>query len=275
MTALTAPSSQAPWVVFSLLNAQFAVSADFVREMIAMPPVVSMPNTPDHVRGMINLRGKILPVIDLRLRLGMQSLQAETDEIIQTLHQREKDHIHWITELELSVRERRPFKLAMNHHACAFGKWYDTFKTDNRVLETGNCLRRFAAPHEKIHAIAAKAKKLEEMKEYDAAYALIERTKQKEIAEMLALFAEVRGLFAHSNREIAMVLDCGGKTMAVSVDAVSAVEPIAASDIDAMPRATATADNDCIAGLAKRGKKGELVQLIDAGALVGQHSLAC
>ncbi len=126
-------STDMPWVIFHLLDEQFAVSANHVREMVAMPKVVPVPQTPDYIRGVINLRGQVMPVMDLRLRMEMTSLVDETEDLIHLLDQREQDHKNWITELESSVREHREFKLATDPHKCAFGKWYDNFKTENRI----------------------------------------------------------------------------------------------------------------------------------------------
>jgi len=261
------PLHDMPWVIFRLMQGQFAVSANHVREMVAMPKVVSVPKTPDYIRGMMNLRGKVFPVIDLRLRLGMASSTSETDVLIELLNQREQDHKNWIAELEASVRECRGFKLATNPHKCAFGKWYDNFITDNRILAT--CLEQFDEPHKKIHAIAVKVKELEGQKEFDAAYEIINQTKERELARMIELFAEVRDLLKHSNREIALVLESKEKAMIVSVDSVASVERIVESDIEDMPEETLTTDNEFITGIGKCGKDKDFVQLLNVDSLIG------
>ena len=256
-------------VIFHLQYEQFAVSANHVREMVAMPKVISVPQTPNYIRGVINLRGNVIPVIDLRLKMGMTSLINETEDLITLLDEREQDHKNWIAELESSVRERREFKLAIDPHKCAFGKWYDNFKTDNRIL--AGCLTKFDAPHQKIHAIAIKVKGMEEKEDFDSAYEIINRTKEGELAEMIKLFSEARSLLRESNREIALVLEWKEKTMAVGVDSVETVEKLSESNIEEMPEAVSTLDNECIAGIGKRGKDNELVQLLDVGKLIGQE----
>jgi purine-binding chemotaxis protein CheW len=45
-----------------------------VKEIIGMMPVTSVPQTPEFVKGVINLRGKVIPVLDLRRRFGMEPL---------------------------------------------------------------------------------------------------------------------------------------------------------------------------------------------------------
>ncbi|MBU0482454.1 MAG: chemotaxis protein CheW [Proteobacteria bacterium] len=262
-------SSDLPWVIFHLLDEQFAVSADYVREMVAMPKVIQVPQTPEYIRGVINLRGRVMPVMDLRMKLGMRSRTRETEELTQLLIQREQDHINWLMELEASVRERREFKLATDHHLCAFGKWYDTFTTDNRLLES--CLKKFDTPHQKIHKVAAKVKEFEGKGNFDPAYDLINRTRNTELAEMIRLFAEARTLLKASNREIALVLDWREKAIAVSVDSVESVEKIAVSTIDEMPETFSTKSNACIAGIGRRGKTNGLVQLLKVDELI-DHS---
>jgi purine-binding chemotaxis protein CheW len=49
-----------------------------VKEIIGLMPITPVPKTPQHMKGVINLRGKVIPVVDLRLRFGME--QAETTE---------------------------------------------------------------------------------------------------------------------------------------------------------------------------------------------------
>jgi chemotaxis signal transduction protein len=238
--------------------------------MVAMPKVVSVPQAPNYVKGVINLRGQVIPVVDLRLKMGMTSLADESKDLVQLLNQREQDHKNWIAELESSVRERREFKLATDPHKCAFGKWYDNFKTDNRIL--ASCLAKFDAPHQKIHGIAVKVKKQEEKEDFDSAYEIINQTKDGELAEMIRLFSEARSLLSESNREIALVLEWKDRTMAVGVDSVETVEKLSKSNIDGVPEMASTLNNECLAGIGKRGEDNELVQLLDVGILIGQET---
>lgn len=262
-------SADMPWVIFHLMDQQFAVSASNIQEMVAMPKVVLVPQTPAYIRGVINLRGRVIPVMDTRLRMGMKSLGNEAEELIQLLKLREEDHENWIVELESSVQERREFKLAVDPHECAFGKWYDAYKADNRILE--NCLRKFDDPHKKIHAIAIEVRALVQKEDFDSAYKIINQTKEGALAEMIRLFAEARSLLRESNREIALVLEWDNKAMVVSVDSVETVEKLSVENVDNMPEATSTKENVYISGTAKRGKNDELVQLLNVGKLMGQE----
>jgi purine-binding chemotaxis protein CheW len=58
------------FLVFQLATEEFAIKVLSVREIIRMQDITRVPNTPIHVKGVINLRGKVIPVMDLRMKLG-------------------------------------------------------------------------------------------------------------------------------------------------------------------------------------------------------------
>ncbi len=58
-------------VSFELEGEEYGVDVMTVREIIRMPQITTMPNTPDYVDGIINLRGAVMPIISLRRRFGL------------------------------------------------------------------------------------------------------------------------------------------------------------------------------------------------------------
>jgi purine-binding chemotaxis protein CheW len=66
-------------VVFNLASEIYGVDVGAVREIIRVPDITRMPNAPDFVRGVMNVRSKLIPVIDLRPRFGMEPVE-QTDE---------------------------------------------------------------------------------------------------------------------------------------------------------------------------------------------------
>lgn len=58
-------------VSFMLENEEYGVEVLKVREIIRMPTITKMPNTPSYVEGIINLRGKVIPIISMRKRFGL------------------------------------------------------------------------------------------------------------------------------------------------------------------------------------------------------------
>ena len=61
------------YLTFTLADEEYGISILKIKEIIGMMPITSVPQTPAFVKGVINLRGKVIPVIDLRLRFGMES----------------------------------------------------------------------------------------------------------------------------------------------------------------------------------------------------------
>ena len=62
------------YLTFSLEEEEYGIGILKIKEIIGMMPVTSVPRTPDFVKGVINLRGKVIPVIDLRLKFSMKSI---------------------------------------------------------------------------------------------------------------------------------------------------------------------------------------------------------
>jgi purine-binding chemotaxis protein CheW len=61
------------YLTFSLAGEEDGIGILKVREIIGMMTVTPVPQTPEFVKGVINLRGKVIPVIDLRLRFGLEA----------------------------------------------------------------------------------------------------------------------------------------------------------------------------------------------------------
>ncbi|OGX68575.1 MAG: chemotaxis protein CheW [Paenibacillus sp. RIFOXYA1_FULL_44_5] len=59
-------------IVFALGNEEYGVNVDHVRSIERMQPLTRVPKTPLFVKGVINLRGVVIPVIDLRGRFGLE-----------------------------------------------------------------------------------------------------------------------------------------------------------------------------------------------------------
>jgi purine-binding chemotaxis protein CheW len=62
------------YLTFSLDREEYGICILKVKEIIGMMRITPVPQTPEFVKGVINLRGKVIPVIDLRLRFGMHAI---------------------------------------------------------------------------------------------------------------------------------------------------------------------------------------------------------
>jgi purine-binding chemotaxis protein CheW len=62
------------YLTFSLAEEEYGIGILKIKEIIGMMPITTVPRTPEFVKGVINLRGKVIPVMDLRLRFGMKEI---------------------------------------------------------------------------------------------------------------------------------------------------------------------------------------------------------
>jgi purine-binding chemotaxis protein CheW len=69
-----------------MANEKYGLEILKVREIIGMMDVTSVPTTPAFVRGVINLRGKVIPVIDLRLKFGIEAKEDTERTCIIVVH---------------------------------------------------------------------------------------------------------------------------------------------------------------------------------------------
>jgi purine-binding chemotaxis protein CheW len=62
------------YLTFSLAEEEYGIGILKVKEIIGMMPITTVPRTPKFIKGVINLRGKVIPVVDLRLKFNMESI---------------------------------------------------------------------------------------------------------------------------------------------------------------------------------------------------------
>ena len=62
------------YLTFTLAGEEYGIGILKIKEIIGMMPITTVPQTPAFVKGVINLRGKVIPVMDLRLRFGMDAM---------------------------------------------------------------------------------------------------------------------------------------------------------------------------------------------------------
>ncbi|MBM3224902.1 MAG: chemotaxis protein CheW, partial [Candidatus Tectomicrobia bacterium] len=77
--AVASPQRGGKFLTFFLAHEEYGIEILKVQEIIGMMSVTPVPRTPAFVQGVINLRGKVIPIIDLRLKFGMPAME-QTEE---------------------------------------------------------------------------------------------------------------------------------------------------------------------------------------------------
>lgn len=74
-SAALADARAGKYLTFQLAQEEFGIRVLKVREIMGLQEITAVPQTPAHIKGVINLRGKVVPVIDLRLKFGMPAAE--------------------------------------------------------------------------------------------------------------------------------------------------------------------------------------------------------
>ena len=95
----------ATYLTFTLGEEVFAVDVQKVREVLDFSSITKVPRTPDFMRGVINLRGSVVPVIDMRLKFGMEGTEESVDTCVIVMEVSLDDETTIIGALADSVKE--------------------------------------------------------------------------------------------------------------------------------------------------------------------------
>jgi purine-binding chemotaxis protein CheW len=221
------------------------------------------PRKPAHVAGVMTLRDKVFPVVDLRTRLGMKSAGTEKEEMIAMIDQRERDHLNWLRELVASVEENRPFTLQTDPHKCAFGKWYDTY--EGKTTAARMILWQFDAPHKAIHALADVIRDMAAKGHRDEALARIQETRDRELHVLIDLFDRFRASIREDDEGTVLVHRDGERLVGFLVDTVSEMRAVEPQAIQTTDDAANAANSNLVLGFVHAD--GRVRALLDEDAM--------
>lgn len=112
MTIQASAGASAQYITFKLGDELFAINVFQVREVLDLSPVTKVPTAPPYLRGVVNVRGKAVPVVDLRCRFGLPQTADTVHTRIVVLELElegqmcvvggQADSVHEVIELEAS-----------------------------------------------------------------------------------------------------------------------------------------------------------------------------
>ncbi|WP_304507263.1 chemotaxis protein CheW [Anaerotignum sp.] len=223
------------WLTIKLETQLYAIDSSYVESIFLLEePISTLAESNVMKPGIIHSRGNVVPIINLRAALGLKTFEQEQDDFEAMLEQRKNEHIHWVQEMERCLREEDKFHLATDPHKCAFGKWYDSYHTENQSIAFH--LRKIDDPHKKLHNTAHLAF------ECPSEYNNCERDKclQDQLKEdahtymniVVTLLDEAKTIFRENARIMCIIVkDKNNAMLGLLVDEVLAVEPLAVKDL--------------------------------------------
>jgi len=93
------------YLTFTLGAEDFAVEIGKVREVLDYPPITRVPRLPEYLRGVTNLRGSVVPVVDMRLKFGLSAIERGVDTCVIIVDARMEDEVVTMGCLADSVQE--------------------------------------------------------------------------------------------------------------------------------------------------------------------------
>ncbi|SFD45268.1 CZB domain-containing protein [Pseudoalteromonas denitrificans] len=152
--------------------------------------LTELPNKNKSFIGIKDYMGTPTPVFDLGIILNGESTYSINSALAELLQAREKDHIEWVKALEDTLHNGTSFEKTRDPHKCAFGQWYDKFKTDDEDLKI--ILDKFAAPHTRIHELADELINMSQQGHKEQALDIFEHEKRTTYTLLLRLFESAK-----------------------------------------------------------------------------------
>lgn len=232
----TGQDTALPSLTIKINDQLYCLNIRYVADIIPCPSAVTeLPDAPAYVRGVINLRGQIVPLAPLRTLLSMPTVEDEQLMLTEMLEVRKQDHLNWVGELERCITCGDPFELATDPHKCAFGKWYYAYKPKSLVLQ--HHMKKIEDPHTRLHQAAlAYTSQQHDCTNCNRSKCLKEillEVKLEIVPHLLQLLDETTVVQRESQREMVVVLQSDtGESIGLVADEVLAVGRVTPVDSD-------------------------------------------
>lgn len=128
------------YLTFRLAEEEYGLVLLKVKEIMGLMSITKIPRTPEYIRGVINLRGKVIPVMDLRVKFGMEAIADTNETCIIVVDVSSKESSVLIGILVDSVSEVLDIAVGEIEETPEFGAEVDTDfllgigKTEERVI---------------------------------------------------------------------------------------------------------------------------------------------
>ncbi len=217
-----------PSLTFKAGKYSCAMTARHVSSIMLMPDSITpMPHAPDYCKGMVDVRGYVVPLIDLRTLFGLPTLQSEHKDFCALMDTCKQDHKTWVETLRAAIENKTAFELADDPHKCRLGRWYDNFSPSNQSVRA--FLKKLEDPHEKFHQVAQTYNEFyahpESAAGEDELRAQFEKAVSTYMPLVLNILEEAKEAFLHEYQSILIVMENDGiNTLSFVVDSVDAIE---------------------------------------------------
>lgn len=251
-------------VSFRVANEEFAFPMERVREILRVQTPTKVPDVPDYVLGVLTVRGQLLPIIDLRCQLRLQSM---ADECAARCSLVRHTFENWLTALRSRAADaKHEWTIAASE---TFRAWVAEFSSSSQVLMDG--IAKLRALDEKLARLAKQGQQFQSDSDAAGAAACVQ--------DMIAVAADLASALAEFEQQIAtniqddqriVVVDAGGMLLGLVVDHVNEVLQVSRKFVDPPPTIT-SGDGRDLSGIAKLDDGKRLLLLLDPSQLLKQE----
>ncbi len=233
-----------PHVIFTVKDNKYALSSKYVLHLEVLGEVTPMVGMESYARGVILFHEEAVPVYDMRKLFGIRS---HGEELAEFMTERMQDHENWVAALEKSVEDGTEFTLTTDPHMCKFGKWFDSYETDNNYFEM--YIKTIEHPHLEVHETGKVVKKLMAGGKRDEAREAIKKMKATSYARTMNILREAAKVYVEGSKDMLIVLQLNDVKKSIVVDEICNVKFL--SDMCSVPHNMSGSQSEYVCAIAK------------------------
>jgi purine-binding chemotaxis protein CheW len=263
-------NAELPWLVFKLHDLAYTINSRIVTSILQMPPTVTpIASAPPMFRGVLNFRGEVLPLLDLRTLFGLVSSEQEAQEMNEQFAHMKEVHFAWVSALRDYLENGTAFTKSLDPTTCALGKLLNGYLSSTGTASP--VVKSLDAIHRRLHdggrQLIEKTKQNPNMKRAelvnDSDFKALESI-PREVSNKLDQLLDT---FVSNRREMIVVISNDDVSLGLIVDEVVAVDTldIVSSD-DKFPSFQTT---KYFSGVAESAKIPGEILLVNEPLLLG------
>lgn len=214
-----------PDILLKIIGNLYTLNSKYIISIMQLPKYSELPEAPEEILGIIDFRGKAIPLVDMRTVFKLPTLKQEYEQFKEMLELRKQDHIVWVETLEECTKTGKEFTLATDPHKCAFGKWYDNFKSENQLINYH--MRKIDEPHRKLHQTAIELTECDQnhsmCRREECLKETFRRLRENYMPKIITLLDEAKEVFKSSFTEMLIVIQKDESQIGLVVDEVVSV----------------------------------------------------
>ncbi len=250
-------------VSFKIAKEEYAFDIDKVREILRVTDITTVPNASPYVRGLFTVRNQLLPVLDLRVLLGVENYLSERLKKVDDMTLETKK---WESVLKNAIESGTEFTGNKDIKKSSFEIWFKKFDTSSDIIQADT--KKLQQLHidlfEYINKFYEKQDFVSEQSQL-----FFKKSIAPLIENILKIFSDLKlSLKTHiSEDQRILVVETGSTNIGYLVDDVNEVIRIPKSVIDETPGIASSKQRE-LQGVAKLDKGERLIMIINENTLV-------